>query len=254
MKRILSLLIAAALMLSMVSAMGEGVVEYIAAPYAVAEDANITDTYFAPVVYRNENGPSIGVTVVGVLRIDGLYFKDMDNDRELDDFEDWRLAADERAAAMMQALSAEQKSGFAAAGIPCSPVSMTVADATDDDGVIDPKLIMTARVPGEEGAESAGMTDHDVISLNLRHAVSDGGGECEAAVMALLNNVGNQYAEYAAVVTGNPVMPWTLAAAPDADTAAPEQPDDAVMSRLSAVIAEGRADNPYADPSAAGAI
>ena len=75
MKRILSFAIALMMVLSMVPAMAEGV-EYIAAPYTVAEGAKITDTYLTPVVYENEGGPSIGVTLVGVLKVDGKYFKD----------------------------------------------------------------------------------------------------------------------------------------------------------------------------------
>ena len=36
----------------------------------------------------------------------------------------------------------------------------------------------------------------------------------DASVVALLNNVGNQYAEYAGVARGETVLPWTLISNP----------------------------------------
>jgi len=98
MKRILSLAVAASMLLSAIPAMAETATEatYIPAPYN-AEEVNPTKTYLEPVFYQNENGPTIGVTTVGVIQQDGLYFKDSDNDHELDAFEDWRLPAGGRA-------------------------------------------------------------------------------------------------------------------------------------------------------------
>ena len=91
MKRILSLAVAASMLLTAIPAMAETATKatYIPAPYN-AEEVDPTKTYLEPVFYQNENGPTIGVTTVGVIQQDGLYFKDSDNDHELDAFEDWR--------------------------------------------------------------------------------------------------------------------------------------------------------------------
>ncbi len=93
MKRILSLAVAASMLLSAIPAMAETATEatYIPAPYN-AEEVDPTKTYLEPVFYQNENGPTIGVTTVGVIQQDGLYFKDSDNDHELDAFEDWFIS------------------------------------------------------------------------------------------------------------------------------------------------------------------
>ena len=75
MKRIVSILATLALILSLApAAFAED--SYIPAPY----DPNAVDptaTYLEPAFYENENGPTIGVTTVGVIVKDGLYFKDL---------------------------------------------------------------------------------------------------------------------------------------------------------------------------------
>ena len=81
----------------------------IPAPYALEAGESITDRYLEPVVFHNENGPDIGVTTCGVIVRDGLYFKDSDNDHELDAFEDWRLPAEERAADMVTKMTLTEK-------------------------------------------------------------------------------------------------------------------------------------------------
>ena len=57
------------------SAMKDG---YIPAPYVLEAGERINDFYLEPVLFHNENGPSIGVTTCGVIVQDGLYFKDME--------------------------------------------------------------------------------------------------------------------------------------------------------------------------------
>ena len=129
MKRFLSLAIALMMVLSMVPAMAEGV-EYIPAPYTLAEGENIFDIYLEPVVYANGEGePTIGVTTVGVLKVDGKYFKDSNNNKQLDTFEDWRLPAEERANAIVATLTTAQMSQFIFNNLMCNPVVKTLADA-----------------------------------------------------------------------------------------------------------------------------
>ncbi len=227
MKRFLSLIIAAAMILSMVPAMAEGV-EYIPAPHTVAEGAAISDSYLEPVYYENENGPTISVTLVGVLKVDGKYFKDLNNNKQLDAFEDWRLPAAERAEAMVQTLTNAQKSQYIFNNLYCNPLQKTMETVKKEDGTIDPaKIITHAEVTAEADMGSlagvpAGMNisgfslpdDNQIVNQGLRHAVYRGGVGFEAGVVALLNNVGNQYAEYAAVTKGETYLPWTLISNP----------------------------------------
>ena len=228
MKRFLSLAIALMMVLSMVPAMAEGV-EYIAAPYTLAEGENIYDVYLEPVVYANGEGePTIGVTTVGVLKVDGKYFKDSNNNKQLDAFEDWRLPAEERANAIVATLTTAQMSQFIFNNLMCNPVVKTLADATKEDGTIDPQKIVKHSgdvvvaggdtIPGApKGMVMSGFSAPDdaaILNLGLRHAVYRGNMGYDASVVALLNNVGNQYAEYAAVANGETFLPWTLISNP----------------------------------------
>lgn len=74
MKKVISLLLTAMLLLSMLPAtMAEGV-EYIPAPYALDAERAGPKAYVEPVFYANGEGePTIGVTYVGVIKADGKY-------------------------------------------------------------------------------------------------------------------------------------------------------------------------------------
>lgn len=113
MKKVISLLLTAMLLLSMLPAtMAEGV-EYIPAPYALDAERAGPKAYVEPVFYANGEGePTIGVTYVGVIKADGKYFKDSNNNHELDPFEDWRLDPETRAADLVAKMSVEQKIGL----------------------------------------------------------------------------------------------------------------------------------------------
>ncbi len=230
MKRILSLVIAAMMLLGMIPAMAEeSAVEYIPAPYTVTDLDSANDAYFVPVVYQNENGPSIGVTMVGVLCVDGLYFKDVNNNQQLDDFEDWRLDSTTRAQALVLTLTNHQKAAFIFNNLYCNPVGRKLADITNEDGTINPAQILTVYVPAEGETDvsvipgaPAGMnvsgfslpSDRDILVLGLRHAVYRGGVNYDASVVSALNNLGNQYAETAAVLNGETFLPFTLISNP----------------------------------------
>ena len=62
-----------------------------------------------------ENGPTLGYSLnsgVLILEVDGLPFKDLDKDGELDAYEDWRLSVDERAKDLASQLSEEEIAGL----------------------------------------------------------------------------------------------------------------------------------------------
>ena len=62
-------------------------------------------------VYQNEKGPSVGTLSRKVIEKDGLYFKDIDGTGEVTKVNDWRLSAEERAAAYAEILTVEEKIG-----------------------------------------------------------------------------------------------------------------------------------------------
>ena len=60
----------------------------------------------------NPKGPKLGLTTAGLIRQDGLYFKDLEGTGTLLPYEDWRLSPEERARDLAQRLSVEEIAGL----------------------------------------------------------------------------------------------------------------------------------------------
>ncbi len=227
MKRILSSFMAGVMLLSVMPASlatAEGEVEYIAAPYDAAA-VDPTATYLEPVYYANGEGePTIGVTTVGVLKVDGKYFKDSDNDHELDVFEDWRVDAEERAKDMVSKMTLNEQAGFVLNALMLNPVSKTLAEVKNEDGTINPAKVFTIVPEGEtttllsmfnSSVSGFGSADDQVLTIGkVRAGVYRGGLNFDASVVALLNNVTTEIAEWDAAQSGTPAIPFTLISNP----------------------------------------
>lgn len=224
MKRILSAVVAASMLLSAIPAMAETAeATYIPAPYN-AEEVNPTATYLEPVFYQNENGPTIGVTTVGVIYQDGLYFKDSDNDHELDVFEDWRLPAEERAADMVTKMTLAEQAGFVLNSLMVMPGSNSLEAATNEDGTINPAKVITVVPEGEtttilnmanrKASGFAGNDDQVMTIGKIRAGVYRGGLRYPASMVALYTNVATEIAEWDAAKSQTPAIPYTLISNP----------------------------------------
>lgn len=224
MKRILSTIIAAAILLSMMPvSLAESSAEYIPAPYNAAE-VDPTKTYLEPVFYENEDGPTIGVTTVGVIVQDGLYFKDADNDQELDVFEDWRVDAETRAADMVSKMTLMEQAGFVMNALMVNPVSRTLDEVKNEDGTIDPAKVMTIIPEGEKtpnltmynasASYFASNDDQVMTDGKIRAGVYRGGLNYDASVVALYNNIATAIAEWDSAKAGTPAIPFTLISNP----------------------------------------
>ena len=178
---------------------------YIPAPYTVGSEDELISEFLEPVFYENEDGPTIGVTLVGVIREDGKYFRDLNNNQKLDDFEDWRLDAQTRAEAMAKALSDTQLTHQVVNCMAYSPVSTKTADVVDADG----KPVWTSVYPavGGFGATSEAPNNLEWLnSSNLRTYVIRNNPETEVAVW--FNNGLEQYSEYYAITNGEVAVPF----------------------------------------------
>ena len=127
---------------------------YIPAPYVLEEGEHINDFYLEPVLFHNENGPTIGVTTCGVIVKDGLFFKDMDNSGELAPYKDWRLDHETRAKDMVAHLGLAQQAGLVLNTLWNTPVSMTREGAKDENGNIVPSKIFKRYNPEEPEPKS----------------------------------------------------------------------------------------------------
>lgn len=188
---------------------------YIPAPYVLEEGENINDFYLEPVLFHNENGPTIGVTTCGVIVKDGLFFKDMDNDGVLSPYEDWRLDDEIRAKDMVAHLPLAQQAGLVLNTLWNTPLSFKKEDALDDNGSVRPEKIFKKFDPSEPEPPSPlpGISmrcdDKDVLEGKLTAGVYRGDMRAEASVSALYHNLGTQYVEYEAC-NGGVAIPYSL--------------------------------------------
>lgn len=188
---------------------------YIPAPYVLEEGEQINDFYLEPVLFENENGPTIGVTTCGVIVKDGLFFKDMDNSGILSPYKDWRLSYEERAEDMVQHLSLKQQAGLVLNTLWNTPMTMTRKEATDENGHIIPKKVFKQYDPSEPEKPSPlpGMSmrvdDGQIFEHKITAGVYRGDMRAEASMAALYHNLGTQYIEYEACQDGV-AIPYSL--------------------------------------------
>jgi len=226
MKRMISLLLTATLVISMLTscapsasdptdtpstpssspAVSEGVADgYIAAPYTVNNEDELTKEFLTPVFYENEDGPTIGVTLLGVVAEDGKYFRDLNNNQKLDDFEDWRLDAQTRAEAMAKALTDTQLTHQVVNVIAYSPVSAKAADVTESGVPVWTKVYPAVGGFGAEAEEGA--TNIEWLNTSkIRAFVLRNDPETEVAVW--FNNGLEQYSEYDAITNSEVAVPF----------------------------------------------
>ena len=188
---------------------------YIPAPYVLEEGDKINDMYLEPVLFHNENGPTIGVTTCGVIVKDGLFFKDMDNDGVLSPYEDWRNSHEVRAADMVAHLPLKQQAGLVLNTLWNTPLSFTQESAKDENGNIVPAKVFKQYDPSEPEPKSIlpgvsmRVDDSQVLENKLAAGVYRGEMRAEAAVAALYHNLGTQYVEYEAC-QGGVAIPYSL--------------------------------------------
>lgn len=171
----------------------EPVATYISAPYTLAEGETIDSKFLEPVFYENANGPTIGVTLLGVLELDGMYFRDLNNNKKLDVFEDWRNDAVTRATAMAESLSNTQLTYNLLNNMTYSPKARTLEAAVDENG--DPVW-----------SKVFSNTIQDLNYAKFRNFVVRNNPPTEVGVW--FNNGLEQYAEWDAIQRGETSVPF----------------------------------------------
>ena len=95
-KRILAMFLCATMLFSYVPAMGEDTERH----------------YVEPTWVANENGPTIGYTVKGVVEVDGKVYKDSNGNGTLEPYENWELSDEERAKDLVTRMTIDEKIGM----------------------------------------------------------------------------------------------------------------------------------------------
>ena len=218
-KRIVPLLLSTAMLVSLLPSCsqpedtpsptppGEAAVEdgYIPAPYTADASQSPTE-YVAPVFYHNEDGLTISVTYNGVIAEGGQYFRDSDNDQELDPFEDWRLSTEERAADLLGKMTQEQRIGLLKNQLTSNPAATSAEEVYDENG----DVILDQLVGFTEDSES--YNAQEVLDNYVRSGVIRQYTDTETG--ALFNNALNMLAEYVGAVNGEVTIPYMLISNP----------------------------------------
>ncbi len=144
------------------------------------------------VLVKNAGGQTLGyspISGIKILTINGLSFKDLNRNGQLDRYEDWRLPADARARDLASKLSIEQIAGLMLYSRHQSiPARSTGYFAGTYQGKLFP----------ESGAKPEALTDQQMAFLskdNLRHVLVTTVQSPEAAAL-WNNNVGRSIGEY----------------------------------------------------------
>ena len=218
-KRIVPLLLSTAMLVSLLPSCSqpedtpsptptvEAAVEdgYIPAPYTADASQSPTE-YVAPVFYHNEDGLTISVTYNGVIAEGGQYFRDSDNDQELDPFEDWRLSTEERAADLLGKMTQEQRIGLLKNQLTSNPAATSAEEVYDENG----DVILDQLVGFTEDSES--YNAKEVLDNYVRSGVIRQYTDTETG--ALFNNALNMLAEYVGAVNGEVTIPYMLISNP----------------------------------------
>ena len=91
--------------------------------------------------YENSQGPVIGTCNEKVIREDGLYFRDINGDGKLNTYKDWRKSPEERAKALAEDLSAEEKIGLLFLNSWKMGMEQEDKDFVDETGLLDEKPV-----------------------------------------------------------------------------------------------------------------
>lgn len=188
---------------------------YIEAPYAA--DA-APEEYLEPVFYENEDGPRISVVYNGVIAEGGKYFRDSNNNKELDPFEDWRLSTEERVADLVSKMTQDQRIGLLMNSLVCSP-GVISADEVYDGGKVDISKLVTlnAEDSGEEEGGFMAMMKKPYVAANILDNYTRSGvirKDTDVETGALFNNTLNMLAEYVGASKGEVTIPYVLISNP----------------------------------------
>ena len=113
--------------------------------------------------------PDLEVRVKNIIEVDGLKFKDLNNDGKLDPYEDWRLSPKERAENLVSLMNIDEKIGMMLINTRKMGLSQEDKEKTSHDGVLDEAIVEK----GESifAASKVYGTTHTIEKRNLRHFI-----------------------------------------------------------------------------------
>ena len=118
---------------------------------------------------NNQKQPNLEVRVKNIIEVDGLKFKDLNNNGKLEPYEDWRLSPKERAENLVSLMNIDEKVGMMLINTRKMGLSQKDKSKTSHDGMLDEAIVekgesifATSKVYG---------TTHTIENRNLRHFI-----------------------------------------------------------------------------------
>ncbi|RKQ34577.1 glycoside hydrolase family 3 protein [Oceanobacillus halophilus] len=113
--------------------------------------------------------PELQVRKKKLIEVDGLQFKDLNNDGKLNPYEDWRLSPEERAKNLVSLMTMDEKVGMMLINSRRMGLSQEDKEKTSHDGVLDEGIV-------EKGENIFAInkiygTTHTIEKMNLRHFI-----------------------------------------------------------------------------------
>ena len=127
--------------------------------------------------------PTLGIRSVGTLRIAGLQFKDLNKNKKLDAYEDWRLPVDARVKDLVSQMNLEEKVGFMlisttrmggdqvfGAGVQPGGPQKPITEGFNEDDLVQSTNMFTRKPLSSPNLSAAGTTKA-ITKLQLRHFI-----------------------------------------------------------------------------------
>jgi beta-glucosidase len=118
---------------------------------------------------KQHKQPNLEVRVKNIIEVDGLKFKDLNNNGKLEPYKDWRLSARERAENLVSLMNIDEKVGMMLIntrqmGLTQKDKSKTSHDGLLDEGIVEKgeTIFALAKVYG---------TTHTIENMHLRHFI-----------------------------------------------------------------------------------
>lgn len=112
--------------------------------------------------------PQLEVRAKSLITVDGLQFKDLNGNGELDPYEDWRLPIAERVADLVAQMNLDEKVGMMLINTRTTGYQVPVGEPTSHDGILDERELDGSVV---FGSGTLRPTTHTIEQMHLRHFI-----------------------------------------------------------------------------------
>lgn len=136
---------------------------------AMGEEAQAERHYIEPTWVENQDGPTIGYTVKGVVEVDGKYYKDSNGNGELDPYENWELSDEERAKDLVTRMTIDEKVGMMVINSRGMGINVADKSQTSMDGLLEE--VEDLKDTSIFGTTSKLGTVDTIQTLGLRHFI-----------------------------------------------------------------------------------